>query len=320
MLRAVGTLALLTSAMACGAAEPLHVVAISFNTGTADISGTLDPADNGGWGSALARTSGMYYGHGLAFPPMIEQVHGFLLAQSPDIIGFQELFYSGDCPQVPPEGQRGFVCETWKMGDPTVVELLLGAGYQIACHPGRSDNCIGVKKSFGAIRDCGGDFCLEGLRGAAIDGCGRGARTGRAIIDLAQGGSLTAVNIHCTAGFKSEDSDCRTKQYAQAFADLQRRALIFGDMNTDPIRLHDGDPSAAALLAHTGNGTAYHFVSDLGPDAIPTYGGLFNIDHLISDVGQGSCWSAGASPEHPPVTPFVMFDHKPLVCALEVPN
>ena len=31
----------------------------------------------------------------------------------------------------------------------------------------------------------------------------------------------------------------------------------------------------------------------VGPDAEPTYGGIANIDHVLSDAFQGDCWTAG---------------------------
>jgi hypothetical protein len=325
--RRVLSLVALTVA-ACGGGGPRPVRLISFNTGSADIMGTLAPADNGGWGSALAATAGMYYGHGLAFVPVIEQVKAFFEQQQPDVVGFQELFYSGDCPSIPVEARKGFVCETWKPGDPSVVSLVLGSGYQVACNLGKNDKCIGVKKSFGKITGCASDFCLDGLAGATLDGCGKGSRVGRGSLTLADGGALTVVNVHGSSGFAAADSACRIRQYDQAFTDLGdgqpgangAQNLIFGDMNTDPIRLYGGDPSATALLRHTGPATPFHFISDVGEQVTPSYGELLNIDHLISDAGQGHCWSAGATPEHPPVTPLQHFDHKPLVCDLTLPR
>lgn len=58
----------------------------------------------------------------------------------------------------------------------------------------------------------------------------------------------------------------------------------------------------------------------MGPTATPTYAGLFNIDHVVSDVATGSCWTAGISPGHPDVLDAVYFDHKPVVCALDLPS
>ena len=94
---------MLSVTAACGTGPtdaPIQLIAASFNTGTADISGQLAPEANGGWGSAQAAISGMYYGHGLAFPPVIAQVRAFFDGAGPDVVALQELFYSGDCPSI----------------------------------------------------------------------------------------------------------------------------------------------------------------------------------------------------------------------------
>lgn len=56
-------------------------------------------------------------------------------------------------------------------------------------------------------------------------------------------------------------------------------------------------------------------MSDAGPET-PSYAGLFDIDHVVSDVFVGSCWIAGLGDGRPPVTEMVYFDHKPVVCRL----
>lgn len=308
--------------------EPLRMTVVSINTGTADLAGAIDPSENGGWGSEQASYSGTYYGHGLAFVPMVEQVRAYFAELSPDIIGFQELFYSGDCPSIPADAQRGFVCEDWSPGEPTVVERLLGPGYQIACHLGKSDKCIAVKRSFGTLRGCSSNLCLDGLAGGMVDGCGRGSRVGRGVIDLSAGGSVTVVNVHGSSGLSQDDANCRVRQFRQVFVDLGdgepaangERNLVFGDMNTDPVRFYGGDVSADELLAWTAPHTPFRFISEVGEDAHPSYGGLVNIDHLLSDFAEGSCYSAGVSPEHPPITQWRHFDHHPLVCSIAAPS
>jgi hypothetical protein len=47
----------------------------------------------------------------------------------------------------------------------------------------------------------------------------------------------------------------------------------------------------------------------MGPDVEPTYAGLFNIDHQVSDVLTGTCTTTR-------VNAFTYFDHQPQVCAL----
>jgi endonuclease/exonuclease/phosphatase family metal-dependent hydrolase len=183
-----------------------------------------------------------------------------------------------------------------------------------------------VNRRFGSFRGCDADFCLEGLFGTTVEGCGKGARVGRGVIDLVGGGTLTLVNVHGSSGFGLEEQQCRVAQFEQIFVDLGDGLpgadgdvnLVLGDFNTDPYRL-TGDPSGRRLLDFAGDGKAFHFVSEVGVDAPPTYA-AFNIDHVLSDVLTGSCWHAGTSDDRPAVLNAAYFDHQPAVCALEFPR
>lgn len=300
---------------------------VTFNTGTSESMGHDQPPDDG-YTSAHAKLSDLYYGDGLAWSPAIKDATAFFAALSPDVVVFQEIFHSGDCAQIPASAVKDFVCETWSPGDPTVAQTILGPGWQVACHPGKPDKCAAVKTSFGSFRGCAGAFCLEGLAGSTISGCGKGARVGRAVIDLVGGGELTLVNVHASSGITGDDQDCRVKQVEQVFVDLGdgkpaasgARNLVLGDLNTDPGRLALVDKSAARWNDFVGTGKAFHFISPVGPLAPPTYAGLFNIDHAVSDVLSGSCWVPGVTAGKPPVSSAVYFDHKPLVCTLKLPQ
>jgi hypothetical protein len=298
---------------------------VTFNTGTSESMGHDQPPDDG-YSSAHAKLSDLYYGDGLAWSPAIKDATAFFAALDPDLVVFQEIFYSADCLQIPATATKDFVCETWSPGDPTVAQTILGPGWQVACHPGKPDKCAAVKKSFGSFRGCASDFCLEGLAGSTIAGCGKGARVGRGVIDLVGGGELTLVNVHASSGVTGDDQDCRTKQVEQVFVDLGDgkpaasglRNLILGDFNTDPGRLALLDKSAARWNDFVGAGKAFHFISPVGPFVPPTYAGLFNIDHAVSDAFSGSCWVPGSAGK-PPVSTAIYFDHKPLVCTLKLP-
>ena len=51
----------------------------------------------------------------------------------------------------------------------------------------------------------------------------------------------------------------------------------------------------------------------------PTYSNLIgSIDHVVSDTFVGTCFVPGISAGHPAVTDVVYFDHKPIVCDLEL--
>lgn len=314
--------------MGCGAddgqgrAAPLALRAVTFNTGT---TGGLphDAAPDDGYTSAEAAVSDQWYGDGLAWSAAIEDARLFLAEVDADVVAFQEIFHSGDCGGIPEEFRRGWVCETWQAEDPTVAQTILGAGYQVACNFGRPDKCVGVKRAFGTFRGCDQDLCLDGLDGARVPDCGGGSRVGRGVIDMATGGTLTVVNIHGTSGFSGGDVHCRSEQFAQIFEDLGlgdgapaangERNLVLGDFNTDPGRVERVDASAAALLTLV-ESRSFQFITDIGPMVTPTYAGIFNIDHILSDVLIGDCWAAGVTEGRSAVSDIVYFDHVPIVC------
>ena len=297
-------------------------VAMTFNTGT-----SLSPPEdkpNDGFHKQQSQYCDEWYGNGLAWMPFVEQTRKFFEEVDPDVVSFQEIFWTGECPDIPPEAQVGFICEEWSPGDPTVVQLILTGDWQIMCNPGRPDSCAAVNRRFGSFRGCDEELCLEGLTGFIIEGCSKGSRVGRSVIDLVGGGTLTLVNIHGTSGFLDEDMACRVKQFEQVFVDLGdgepaangTTNLIMGDFNTDPARLVGDDPSAKRLTDFVGPDKTYHFVTEVGMDATPTYGGFFNIDHVVSDTLHGPCWTAGVTEGHALVTESVSFDHRPIVCTL----
>ncbi len=312
--------------------------AMTFNTGTTGGLGHDKPPDDG-YTSAEAALSDMYYGDGLAWQSVVDDTRDFFdtlnadPATAIDVIAFQEIFYSGDCEAVPEDAKPGFVCETWQAGDPSVAQIVLGAGYRVACNIDKPDKCIAVRRDFATIRGCDQDLCLNALAGARVPDCGGGSRVGRAELDLIGGGELTVVLVHGSSGIEQKDQDCRLQQFQQVFQQIDpgvdgvksppaangSRNLILGDLNTDPGRNFDFDESAA-YLAERADGTRFHFVTDVGPTAQPSYGGLFNIDHIISDYFVGSCVTAGLSEGAPAVTGTVYFDHKPVYCSLEAPQ
>ena len=305
------------------ASAPLSLVVMTFNTG----SSTGLPFQNnpdGGYGSAQAALTDQYYGNGLAWRPVVEDTRHFFQLTRPDLVGFQEIFHPGDCAAIPAPAQAGFVCETWQPGDPTVAQLLLGEGYQVVCHLGKPDKCVGVKKSFGTVRGCGSDLCLDGLDGAPVETCGRGSRIGRAVVELKAGGTLTLVNVHGSSGVAKDDAACRVKQFDQVFVDLGdgapaasgERVVVLGDFNTDPARFAGFDDSANHLKQFAGPGKPFHYVTAVGNDAPATYAGLFNIDHVLSNVFTGHCWVPTVTPGWPAPTDSVFFDHLPHTCEL----
>ncbi len=291
----------------------LAVRAVTFNTGTSEGMGHDDPPDDG-YTEAHAATSDTWYGDGLAWLPAVEATRAWLAEVQPDVIGFQEIFHAPECADIPAEHHPDFVCETWTEGDPTVAESVLGDGYQVACHPGHTDKCLGVRTAFATLDDA--------LDGFATDGCGNGARVARGTLTLADGSALTVVNVHGTSGFSSDDEACRVAQVEQVFLDLGdgepaasgARNLVLGDLNTDPGRFTGTDDSAARWNDFVGEDQDFAWLTEVGPDAPGSYGGLADIDHVASDAFAGDCWIAGVTEGRADVQEARYFDHNPVVC------
>jgi hypothetical protein len=286
-----------------------------------------DSGSDDGYTSQHAEYSDLYYGDGLAWMPAVDATRAFFASLQPDIVGFQEIFYSEECAAIPEEARADFICEEWSAGDPTVAQVVLGDGYQVMCNPGKSDKCAAVSRAFGSFRGCAEDFCLEGMDGYPVEDCGSGARVGRAVIDLTGGGTLTLINYHGTSGLTAEEEQCRASQVDQVFVDLGDGSpgangvqnLALGDLNTDPGRMALYDPSAARWLDFVGDDLAFHFITEVGEDAPASYQDALSIDHVMSDAAAGSCWVAGLTEGHPAVIDAVYFDHKPIVCPVELP-
>jgi len=294
-----------------GTLEGLRLRAITYNTGT--TQGLPHEADlTDGYGDAEALLSDTWYGDGMAYPPAIDAVTAFLARADADIIAFQEIFDPNDCPTIPPEAQLPFICSGWSPGDPTVAEAVTGAGYQVVCHPGKSDKCLAVHERVGVLQDP--------LEGREVDGCGSGSRVARAVIP----GVLTIVSVHGNSGVTGEDQDCRARMVDEIFGGDAPLAdapvtLILGDLNTDPGRWAEIDSSAAAWQANVGEGTEFEWLTDIGPDAEPNYQTLVNIDHMAGRGITGSCFTEGISEGTSVVYSGTYFDHHPVVCDLRIP-
>lgn len=286
--------------------------AVTFNSGTTEGLRHDDPPDDG-YTSEDAVTSDLHYGDGLSWQVAIDATQTLFERLSPDVVAFQEIF-GGDCASIPPEARAGFHCDGHQPGDPTVIEQVLGPDYQVACNLGKPDKCAAVHRRFGTFRGCEEAVCLDGLDGAPVDDCGSGSRVGRGVIDLVVGGSITVVNFHGTSGVDAESQACRVAQIDQVFVDLDGAPaasgsanLVLGDFNTDPVRFGDGDVSALRLLDFAGPERPFGFITEADVFAEPTYAGIFNIDHVLSDAFVGTC-------EAETVFDAIYFDHVPIVC------
>ncbi|ALO47391.1 hypothetical protein PS2015_2759 [Pseudohongiella spirulinae] len=298
-----------------GSSAGMTLRVMTFNTGTPACEESADAR----YSCAHAAIADEWYGNGLSFIAILEDTRVFFAATRPDIVGFQEIFHPGECPEIPPEYHTGFICENWQPGDPTVAQHVLGPDYQIACHPGRPDKCLAVRMGFGRIQGCGSAICLNHLDAGSVDGCGGGTRIARGLIEVADGSQLTVVNIHGTSGRSPNDQTCRVAQFDQVFVDILDgsgqpaangdRNIVLGDLNTDPGRGAAIDPSARRWTDFVGTGRTFNQISDAGPLTEPTYANAFNIDHVASDAFVGNCFTGQP-------TQITAFDHMPIICDL----
>ncbi len=275
--------------------------------------------DNAGFGPAQAKVADRWYGNGLAWPAVMRDVRAFLDDVDADIVGLQEVFHSDHCADIPLSARKGFVCETWQPGDPTVVQRILGEAYQVACHPGKPDKCLAVHRRLGHIAGCEDAFCPRGLEGLDDAPCGAGNRVAAATVRLVQGGVLRVVHVHGTSGLTRADTRCRLGQVEAIFAEggaAPGFGVVLGDFNTDPGRVTWLDPAARALREHARPPGRYRFMTDIGLLVRPTFLSFLNIDHVLAAGMAGDCWYAGRTPKTSPVSDLVYLDHTAVVCDL----
>jgi len=302
---------------------PVDFVVVSINTGTTDrLKHDLGTPD--GYSSDEANTSKHFYGNGLAWGAAIDAMQAYVRRVAPQIVFFQEIFDSVKCETIPEDARVGFVCEGWASNDQSVVRTVLGPGYSISCIPGRSDKCLAVDVAFGAIEGCPiGSICPTGLKGTPVPGCGGAARHGFALIELAGGGSIGVIGYHATSGAEPDDSECRIRQQRQIQRDFGALAngeevarVLLGDFNTDPVRDIETDESARQLSEWIRE-SPLDFISDVGVEAIETYPGRGNIDHVLGDGIKGACRYPGIG-GLPPVLEMTYFDHVPIECRVQL--
>ena len=282
---------------------------MTFNGGTTE--GLPHDEGDDAYTSEHAAIADELYENSLSWNPAEQALSEHLADTAPRIVAFQEIFWDGWCEEIELDPQLDFVCQDYQAGSPTQPQRLLGEAYQVACAPGQPDNCVGIHEELGRIQGCDEALCQEGLEGMAPpDGCSNGARIGRVIVELVEGGELSVVNVHGSSGLDAETRDCRVSQFQQIFEDrgdgqpaAVGASLVLGDLNTDPFRMTEADASAAYFAGQI-DGRHWWWLSD----ETPTYGnGLTAIDHAVSNQLRGSCSSE-------PVWDTVYWDHMPLLC------
>lgn len=300
-------------------------VALTFNAGTSTGMGHDQPPDDG-YTDEMAELTDAWYRNSLSWNPAELALTDWLAELGPQVIAFQEIFWDGWCDEIPAT-EHDLVCNRAPSGL-TQPQRVAGPGFQVACIPDKPDACLLVDRSWATIRGCAQDLCLDGLRGAPIDGCSRSARVDRAELDLAAGGSLTVVLVHGSSGISSEEQACRVRQFDQIFVDqggwgpaaAPAPALVLGDLNTDPGRWTEVDPSAARFAEFVGEDLPFRFLSPVGDEAPRSYQGLVDIDHVAASGLTGACEVAGIGDGPRAVLEAKYFDHRPVVCRVQAPR
>lgn len=306
--------------------ELLPFTVMTFNGGTTDsINHDLDEqsGEGDGYSNLLAEINASQFSNNLAWKPAEEALAAFIELKKPAIVGFQEIFVEDWCADVEVDLELPFVCRDWVQGDAYQVQRLLGADYQIACAIGHPDNCVGVRKDFGFIQGCAGDFCLEGIYGLAPpSGCTSGARVGTIHVELCDGKVLSVVDVHAVSSLTEANMACRTEHFRQIFEDRGDGVpaadgflnLVFGDMNMDPFLFIPDDPSAVYWNEWVGGDKPFHYLSSDSALGTATHVTTMRLDHVVSDRLEGSCVVAGMTEGVPPVMETSYFDHRPVVC------
>ncbi|MDP7110906.1 MAG: hypothetical protein QGH45_03025 [Myxococcota bacterium] len=334
--RWAGVLALLVLGVGCPGQEPraddpladLSFRALTFNAGTTTLLPHGDDAD--GYDDGMAEIASDLYSNNLAWNPAEAALAAFLAEEQPEVALFQELFFDPWCLEIEVGPALDFVCQQYAADRPLQIERLLGDDYQVACAVGHPDNCVGVLRSFGELRECPADgACLDGLDGLAPpSGCTSGARVGAVVVDLPDGRAFTLVDVHASAGLSGDDMDCRVEHFVQVFEDRGDGEpaasgavnLVAGDINTDPFTLAAADPSAAYWAAAVGGDEPFGYLSSSADGGQPTHVTGLRIDQVVSDGLTGECEAVGVPGEADELLDAVYWDHAPLLCDVTLPG
>ena len=220
-----------------------------------------------------------------------------------------------------------FVCDQYDPTGPLQIQRLLGDAYQIACAGDHPDNCVGVRKEFGSIPACSSDLCIDGLEGMPVpSGCTSSKRIGWVEVVAHSGMSLIFVDCHTVSGLTEANMACRREHMHQIFEDQGDGIpaahgdinVVVGDMNTDPFLFAGGDPSAAYWNQWVGEGKKFTYISSSDASGPATHATTMHLDHVIATGLTGSCFVAGESAGEPPVKETSYFDHRPVVCDVEI--
>ncbi len=319
--------------------SPFPLTVMSFNVGTTNrLPHRTDPD---GYSDELADLNASYFSDNLAWVPAQLAVREMIDALKPDVIAFQEVFYDPDCEELCPTEQdpddetpaivcQGdtFPCDAWHPGGEITARRIVGPDYDLACAPGRPENCVAVLRTVATLEGVEDDLeigVLDGMR--PPNECTSGARVATGVVHLGDGTSIAVVNVHATALLAQE---CREAQFRQIFEDrgdgrpaaFGEHNLVMGDMNMDPFLMcPQTDKSVAYWKEHVGEGKAFQYLSSAdreGPDTHPYT--FMKLDHVISDSLTGSCVVLGETEgtSAPLSEGSTYFDHRPILCTVDL--
>lgn len=316
-----------------GAAEtagPLQFTVMTFNIGTSSqqLHDKDEEEGNGdGYTSAHSEEVNAHYGNNLAWNPAEQAVIQFIAENKPAIVAFNETFHDPWCEEIEPMPGLHLVCDEYTEDRPLQIERLTGDDYQVATADGKPDNTIAVRRDFGSLVGCPVNGpCLNGIKGLGVPGCSDGARIGTIEVQLMDERRVAVVVAHTNAGMTLADQQCRVKQFQQMFVDRGDGKpaaygtvnLVMGDMNTDPFLFAGADPSADEWNLHVGPGKAFHYLSSADAGGPPTHSTTIKLDHVVSDVLSGNCVVPGETEGVMPVMESSFFDHRPVLCTVEL--
>lgn len=220
---------LLALTVGCGPGALAPVVIASQNAGTTPFMEILNSSD-------LRSTCEDYYDNNLCLLDSEQALAQTLAEAQPTLVFLQEMWHQPGCDDVdrPSEVQTApFVCA----GEGKQPPRVLPEGMAWSCSPGYPDNCIGWNPArFVPELDCAGLDCGENLEDLQT-GCADPGRIAVLPGEL-DGEPTTLAVMHTTAGFNSDNIDCRVEQIEGLAARLSdadgQRLVVAGDVNLDP--------------------------------------------------------------------------------------
>ncbi|HOX27861.1 MAG TPA: hypothetical protein PLQ76_01770 [bacterium] len=287
-------------------------------------------------GNADVMNCGPEYMFKLCIVKWEKQIADGIAAVSPDIVSLQEVFDVQWCERrEKPEKSPKKACYNYKQREPIQqVRRVLGPEYTIVCDGRANFECIGVKKTVGAIEGCGlGEMC-NGAPAAITHELPEDCDQKTVIfgVNAVIGGlKIRIINAHPSAS----ETNCRAAAIKRMFegygkilplASMEIPTLAMGDLNMDPYRDDAAKPDVSIWRSYVGKGRPFRYLSGIAENDPPllTCAGR-SIDQVITNFAGGSCKTLGAAPgtarldNYPADKPITEApDHKAILCEIEI--